>query len=125
MKPDEIVRRYQKALAPAFEQAARILRDDIRDVITASAAPSGPGMPPSSSGPYENSWQATSATIKDDTVSAAAFSAAEASNAHVPLAILLEFGTRTMAPRPHIRPGIARAAPKIQALFRSMLGGRR
>jgi hypothetical protein len=117
MRADEIVRRYLRHLAPTFEAGARIIRDEIRAQIKTSAEPSEPGAPPHSMGPYEESWQSTQAVVTRDTVSAAAFSAAAADSAKVPLAILLEYGTLKMAPRPHIRPGIDRARPKLRALF--------
>ena len=125
--------------APLVEAGARIVHEEVvavmeeapprtgreyrvpgtKTVYTASA----PGEPPAiREGAYRDSWRTTPAIEEGDTVVAVAYTDLRTDDgAHV-IGEMLEFGTETMAPRPHVRPAIDAAAARIRELIKRGAG---
>ena len=119
-------------LGPLAEAGARILVDAIKDEMEEAPARTGreykipgtqttytasaPGEPPAiREGIYSNGWTSTKAFRTQRGVAAAAVNNI-ATEAGDPIGLLLEDGTVRMAPRPHIREGMLRAEPQVDAL---------
>lgn len=106
------------ALVPVLTQAAEIGRDEIRRLIRVQDEPSLPGEPPASRGRYVNAWRASKARVYDNAVVAYIFNEARFSD-DSSMVEGLEFGTERIRPRPHVRPGLDRARPLIDAHIRA------
>ncbi|HYG70187.1 MAG TPA: hypothetical protein VD838_21100, partial [Anaeromyxobacteraceae bacterium] len=80
---------------------------------------SAPGEPPAiREGLYVSSWHGTPAVELGNAVMAAAFTNRRV-GAHS-LGELLEYGTkRGLAPRPHVRPAMTKAKPKVKRILRT------
>lgn len=86
----------------------------VKTIYTASA----PGEPPGlREGAYAKSWKVAPAIEVEGKVVARAYSDHPQDEASL-IGEMLEFGTSTMAPRPHIRPAFENAIPKIRELVR-------
>ena len=121
------------------EAAATVLRDEIVQTME-QADPTGrtyrvpgtateyrasaPGEPPAvREGRYRDSWKTSTAVRQGTRVAASAYTDLRVgSSGQYVLGELLEFGTVKMAPRPHVRPAIETAKPKINALVREASG---
>jgi hypothetical protein len=102
---------------------AEILAESVRDTIPLSDIPSAAGGPPHSSGPLRDSWQFGRAKIRNNRITAYAYSTLRTEGLNVPLAIILDQGLGRVAPRPFIDAAIARARPKIEAETQTMMRG--
>lgn len=115
---------------PRVNDAAEILRDEIQAVMR-SSTPSGrmygshqasaPGQPPAiDTAAYIDSWKVDPAQLRRTQVSAAVYSdfRVEGTKSWI-LAMLLEYGTDRMLPRPHIRVALA----NVRALIRETISG--
>lgn len=91
---------------------------------------SAPGEPPAErEGLYRASWKATPATVDGNTVRAGVYNTRRVGD-DIPLWVILEYGTTPIVggltatmeiePRPHIRPAVERARPKIQAMLKRL-----
>lgn len=135
-------RKLRGRLTHLVEAAATLLRDEIvttmdpgpprtgrqyriPGTIDAAYTASAPAEPPAvREGRYRESWKVAPAVVQGDRVLSAAYTDLKADEAgkHV-LGDLLEHGTILMAPRPHVRPAVESAKPKIRALIREATGG--
>jgi len=128
-RADDIV---ANLLEPLAEAGARILVDAIKDQMEEAPPRTGreytipgtetkyiasaPGEPPAiREGVYLARWQPTKAFRTERGVAAAAVNTAVTEDEY-PIGLLLEDGTYRMAPRPHIREGMLRAEPLVDAL---------
>lgn len=117
--------------APMVEAMAEIIVEEVQRSIDQSAPAgreyqrrkgrkekrraSAPGQAPAGDG-YRNSWKVSKASRKGDEVKASAYSKARGKKSNILLAEALEYGTKNMAPRPHIRPAIERARVRIEQM---------
>lgn len=88
---------------------------------------SAPGEPPAErEGLYRASWKSTPAVVEGNTVRAGVFNDRRVGRDDIPLWLILEFGTtpivggdlviQSLQPRPHIRPAVERARPKLRQM---------
>lgn len=138
-RSDAAVRDLRRRLVPVATRIATMARDEVVAVID-EATPTGreysdprtgeryrasaPGEPPAShTGVYPESWQVEEGRIRGDRVVASAYTDLQVGGRN--LGRVLEFGEAgppAVAPRPHVRPALARLARRLR---RALRGGRR
>jgi len=123
----------REMVVPVVEAGARIVREEVVSamedapprtgreyLVPGTQTPytaSAPGEPPAiREGTYRNSWKETPAVEVGDTVVAAAYTDLRTEDGAHLIGEILEFGAGRIAPRPHVRPAIDAAVPKIRQL---------
>lgn len=134
--PGAMARVRRELLGPVADGAVRIVRNEIIETmdpgpprtgrvytVPGTGTPyvaSAPGEPPAiRTGVYRDGWEVTPAIEVGDAVVASALNAVRDEGGEL-LGEKLEFGggNPPIAPRPHVRPAIAKAEPKIRAWVR-------
>jgi HK97 gp10 family phage protein len=104
-----ILRRQQQAFFQAAYESAEELRNEVVRTVS-NASPSSPGQPPGVvTGQLRNS------VFADPVAGVGSNRVTIEVGARAPYAGFLEFGTSKMAPRPFLRPAVARATPRISS----------
>ena len=121
---DEFLRFFVEEIAPTVELMADVAVDSIKSKILRQDEPSDPGEGPASHGPefllYE-SWRRGRVRRVGDEVRCAVYSTARSEDGEVSLALVMEYGSDTIQPRSHIRPGMDAARSRMLALAKGAL----
>lgn len=96
------------------ELGAQAIADEVRASIPESDEAAPAGMPPHSRGPYRDSWKATRARRRGNTVVAHAYSMASTDSGES-LAEILDQGRGAIHPHPHLSAAERRAVRRVEA----------